>query len=116
MANDFKANNTAPRPMPSFSVYGKVARMISDSVIDGLEQSPVVPGAGGDDGWTDFRKRFPDASGILSFGGIGYSADGQNAVTDVGFSFGGTGSGRIVILHQIDGKWIVIRELVGWRA
>jgi hypothetical protein len=65
--------------------------------------------------WPEYYKQFPGSQGLLTFSGIGFSADGTQAF----FYFsnvceGLCGAGDYVIMEQHDGRWVVKKEIGMW--
>jgi hypothetical protein len=65
--------------------------------------------------WPAYYKQFPASQGLLTFSGVGFSADGTQAF----FYFsnrceGLCGKGDYVIMEKRDGRWVVQKEIVMW--
>jgi hypothetical protein len=65
--------------------------------------------------WPAYYKRFPGSQGLLTFSGVGFSADGTQAF----FYFsnrceGLCGTGDYVIMEKRDGRWVIQKEINTW--
>ena len=111
-AGAFARINAAPVPVSSFDIEGAELRFVPDSSLTELSQSAKHAEAF----WDEFRRRYPDAHGILSLTGIGYSQNGDQAIVAVNYGCGPLcGGGRIVALRKVEGAWIVSAPLRSWR-
>ena len=69
----------------------------------------------GEDGWTNFAKRYPDANGIIELGPIEINRDRTQAVISASRSCGlKCGSGNRFTLHKKNGTWFVFSSDGGW--
>ena len=67
--------------------------------------------------WQMVRERWPNWSGWLSLGEVGFSADGSQALVDTGAGFAGlSASWHVVLLVKRGGVWQVVREFESARA
>ena len=67
--------------------------------------------------WEMVRTRWPNWSGWLSLGEVGFSADGTQALVDTGAGFAGlSASWHVVLLVKRNGTWQVVREFESARA
>ena len=65
--------------------------------------------------WPAYYKQFPGSQGLLTFSGVGFSADGTQAF----FYFsnrceGLCGTGDYVIMEKHDGRWVIQKEINMW--
>jgi hypothetical protein len=65
--------------------------------------------------WPAYYKQFPGSQGLLTFSGVGFSADGTQAF----FYFsnrceGLCGTGDYVIMEKRDGRWALQKEINMW--
>jgi len=65
--------------------------------------------------WPEYYKQFPGSQGLLTFSGVGFSADGTQAF----FYFsnrceGLCGTGDFVIMEKHDGRWAIQKEINMW--
>jgi len=67
--------------------------------------------------WTRFQARYPEASGMVTFSRVGFNADGDEALTLVGYRCGDLcGAGGLYLLVKEDGSWKVQEELMAWQS
>jgi hypothetical protein len=67
--------------------------------------------------WTDFEARYPGASGFILFSRVGFNADGDQALADMGYRCGDLcGAGGLYLLVKEDGNWKVQEELMAWQS
>jgi hypothetical protein len=67
--------------------------------------------------WTDFEAKYPGASGFVTFSRVGFSADGDEALVDMGYRCGDLcGAGGLYLLVKEDGNWKVQEELMAWQS
>jgi hypothetical protein len=116
--SNFNVVNASRNPMRRIEIDSVEIRMVDDSMIDNIPSASINPQTGRSNPdlyWQEFRRRFPEAKGILSVTGIGYSKDGNEALVAVNYGCGGLcGIGRFVTLKRIDRKWIFVGG-VTWR-
>lgn len=65
--------------------------------------------------WPAYYKQFPGSQGLLTFSGVGFSADGTQAF----FYFsnrceGLCGTGDYVIMEKRDGRWVIQKQVNMW--
>lgn len=65
--------------------------------------------------WPAYYKQFPGSQGLLTFSGVGFSADGTQAF----FYFsnrceGLCGTGDYVVMEKRDGRWIIQTDIRMW--
>ena len=66
-------------------------------------------------GWSQFYRKYPESSGILSFSYVGFDSEGQQALVGTSRGCGGLcGSGGLVLLTKVDGSWRVKKHVVTW--
>jgi hypothetical protein len=67
--------------------------------------------------WTDFEARYPGASGFILFSRVGFNADGDQALADMGYRCGDLcGAGGLYLLVKEDGNWKVQETLMVWQS
>jgi hypothetical protein len=67
--------------------------------------------------WTDFEARYPGASGFILFSRVGFNADGDEALADMGYRCGDLcGAGGLYLLVKEDGNWKVQDTLMVWQS
>jgi hypothetical protein len=67
--------------------------------------------------WTDFEARYPGASGFILFSRVGFNADGDEALADMGYRCGDLcGAGGLYLLVKEDGNWKVRETLMVWQS
>jgi hypothetical protein len=65
--------------------------------------------------WTDFEAKYPGASGFVTFSRVGFNADGDEALAEMGYRCGDLcGAGGLYILVKEDGNWKVQETLMVW--
>jgi hypothetical protein len=112
VASAFVRANASRVPVSPFEIDGIELRFIADSSLTELSHSAKDAAAF----WDEFRRRYPDAHGILSLTGIGYSQNGDHAIVAVNYGCGPLcGGGRIVALRKVDDAWIVSGPITLWR-
>ena len=67
--------------------------------------------------WTDFEAKYPGASGFVLFSRVGFNADGDEALADMGYRCGDLcGAGGLYLLVKEDGNWKVQEALLVWQS
>jgi hypothetical protein len=67
--------------------------------------------------WTDFEAKYPGASGFILFSRVGFNADGDEALADMGYRCGDLcGAGGLYLLVKEDGTWKVQETLTAWQS
>jgi len=67
--------------------------------------------------WTDFEAKYPGASGFILFSRVGFNADGDQALADMGYRCGELcGAGGLYLLVKEDGNWKVQDTLMLWQS
>jgi hypothetical protein len=67
--------------------------------------------------WTDFEAKYPGASGFILFSRVGFNADGDQALADMGYRCGDLcGAGGTYLLTKEDGNWKVQETLMAWQS
>jgi hypothetical protein len=67
--------------------------------------------------WTDFEAKYPGASGFILFSRVGFNADGDEALADMGYRCGDLcGAGGLYLLVKEDGNWKVQETLMVWQS
>ena len=68
-------------------------------------------------GWAEFRKRFPDANGFITFSEVGFNPTFTQALVSVEKQCGGLcGEGKFVVLKKINGRWMIMRKVYIWNS
>ena len=65
--------------------------------------------------WPEYYRQFPGSQGLLTFSGVGFSADGKQAF----FYFsnrceGLCGTRDYVIMQKHDGRWVIEKDIETW--
>jgi hypothetical protein len=67
--------------------------------------------------WARFQDRYPEASGMVIFSRVGFNADGDQALADMGYRCGDLcGAGGLYLLVKEEGNWKVQEELMAWQS
>jgi len=67
--------------------------------------------------WTDFEAKYPGASGFILFSRVGFNAEGDEALVDMGYRCGDLcGAGGLYLLVKEDGTWKVQETLMVWQS
>jgi len=67
--------------------------------------------------WTGFETKYPGASGFILFSRVGFNADGDQALVDMGYRCGDLCSaGGLYLLVKEDGDWKVQEALMAWQS
>jgi hypothetical protein len=67
--------------------------------------------------WVDFETKYPGASGFILFSRVGFNADGDQALADMGYRCGDLcGAGGLYLLVKEDGNWKVQETLMVWQS
>jgi hypothetical protein len=65
--------------------------------------------------WTDFEAKYPEAEGIVIFSRVGFGANEDQALVEMGFRCGDLcGSGGLYLLAKEDGAWKIEEALMVW--
>lgn len=66
-------------------------------------------------GWTEFRRRFPDANGLITFSSVGFNLAHTQALVGVERQYSGLSSdGMFFVLKKVNGRWMIAREIIAW--
>jgi hypothetical protein len=107
---DYKLRNLEPGSLRWIGSISPRIEFLSEDEIDRIfpEDASVYP-------WTDFYKRFPGSSGLVSLSKIGFNNDHTQAIIYVANVCGGLcGSGEFVVLKKVRGRWVVDRTDQLW--
>ena len=107
---DYKVRNLEPGSLRWIGSISPRIEFLSEDEIDRIfpEDASVYP-------WTDFYKRFPGSSGLVSLSKIGFNNDHTQAIVYVANVCGGLcGSGEFVVLKKVRGRWVVDRRDQLW--
>jgi len=67
--------------------------------------------------WTDFEAKYPGASGFILFSRVGFNADGDQALADIGYRCGDLcGAGGLYLLVKEGDTWKVQETLMAWQS
>jgi len=67
--------------------------------------------------WTDFEAKYPGASGFVLFSRVGFNADGDQALADIGYRCGDLcGAGGLYLLVKEGGNWKIQESLMVWES
>jgi hypothetical protein len=67
--------------------------------------------------WDEFQATYPEASGVVMFSRVGFSAIEDRALVEMGFRCPGRcGAGGLYLLAKEEGSWKVIDTLVVWES
>jgi hypothetical protein len=67
--------------------------------------------------WTDFEAKYPGASGFVTFSRVGFDAEADEALVDMGYRCGDLcGAGGLYLLVKEDGNWKVQEALMAWQS
>ena len=67
--------------------------------------------------WIDFEAKYLGASGFILFSRVGFNADGDEALADMGYRCGDLcGAGGLYLLVKEDGNWKVQEVLMVWQS
>ena len=65
--------------------------------------------------WPEYYKRFPGASGIVTWSRVGFNSDGTQALFYESYRCGGLcGTGRYVLMEKKNGSWMIRTDIVVW--
>lgn len=65
--------------------------------------------------WPEYYKRFPGASGIVTWSRVGFNWDGTQALFYESYRCGGLcGTGRYMVIEKKNGSWVIGTEIVVW--
>ena len=107
---DYKLRNLEPGSLRWIGSISPRIEFLSDDEMESIfpEDASVYP-------WTDFYKRFPGSTGLVSLSKIGFNDDHTQALVYVANVCGGLcGSGDFVVLKKVHGRWVVERTDQIW--
>jgi len=65
--------------------------------------------------WPEYYKRFPGASGIVTWSRVGFNSDGSQALFYESYRCGGLcGAGRYMVMEKKNGNWMIGADIVVW--
>jgi hypothetical protein len=71
----------------------------------------------GDDFWFAFHRKYPDASGYITFSRVGFDPEMRHAVLYMEIQCGGTcGQGSYKLLSKEAGAWKLVQSLALWAS
>jgi hypothetical protein len=107
---DYKLRNIEPESLRWIGSISPRIEFLSEDEIDRIfpENASVYP-------WTDFYKRFPGSSGLVTLSNVGFNGDHTQALVYFANVCGGLcGSGEFVVLKKVRGRWVVERTDQLW--
>ena len=111
VVKDFKSRNLESRSLKYLPTLG----LKFPIVLATPETLRGLPRQDPDKYWSEFYKRYPGASGLISFSAIGYTADGNIALLMVGQGCGSLcGAGHNVVAKRQGGRWRLIAIQQTW--
>jgi hypothetical protein len=67
--------------------------------------------------WAQFHEEHPEASGIVSFSRVGFGANGDEALVEMGYRCGDLcGAGGLYLLVKEEGSWKIEEALMVWMS
>jgi len=67
--------------------------------------------------WPGFQDAYPEASGVVSFSRVGFGADKDVALVEMGYLCGDLcGAGGLYLLAKEEGCWKVQEALMEWMS
>lgn len=67
------------------------------------------------DPWGTFYKKFPNATGVITFAQPGYDRSRSEALVAMSHTCGGLcGVGRLYLLNKVNGKWVIKNSVDVW--
>ena len=86
---------------------------IDYEVVTSAQLEPIFCKHCGD--WPEYCKRFPGASGIVTWSRVGFNSDGTQALFYESYRCGGLcGSGRYMVMEKKNGSWMIGIDIVVW--
>ncbi len=65
--------------------------------------------------WPEYYKRFPGASGIVTWSRVGFNSDGTQALFYESYRCGDLcGTGRYMVMEKKNGSWMIGADIVVW--
>jgi len=65
--------------------------------------------------WPEYYKRFPGASGIVTWSRVGFNSDGTQALFYESYRCGDLcGTGRYMVMEEKNGSWMIGSDIVVW--
>jgi hypothetical protein len=116
---DYRAKSELSARLPADLQVGKPINWYTDAEFEKALRAKERNNTGFplEDTWEAVRKRWPNWSGWITLGNVGFSRDGQQALVDTGAGFAGlSASWHVVLLQKQDGVWKVIDEYESARA
>jgi hypothetical protein len=104
----FQARNESAHPIAADMDLGAPYVLWTQAMQDQIFGGTV-------DGWGRFYTLYPEASGITELSRVGFNASLSEALAYVGVGCGPLcGQGRIYLLSQVNGAWVVAGEAPLW--
>jgi hypothetical protein len=67
--------------------------------------------------WARFQDRYPEASGVVIFSRVGFGANGDEALVEMGYRCGDLcGAGGLYLLTKEGGSWKIQESLIEWMS
>jgi hypothetical protein len=101
--------NDQSYPLPADMDLGREYRLINDEEKNGIFGSDAY------DGWDEFYRRYPDASGSTTVSKVGFNRNLSEALVYVGSQSAPlAGTGNLIRLEKKDGVWKVMDMVMLW--
>jgi hypothetical protein len=107
---DYKLRNLEPESLRWIGSISPRIEFLSEDEMDQIfpENATAYP-------WSDFYKRFPGSTGLVTLSNVGFNGDHTQALVYVANVCGGLcGSGEFVVLKKVRGRWVVERTDQLW--
>ncbi len=106
--NDFVAKNKEAHQLKDAFSVGLNHTMVKKDEINQMFK-------GGEGGWEEFYKRFPDSGGFVGISRAGFNPEMDQALVYMEHGCGGLcGTGHYLLLEKSDGKWKVANKFRAW--
>jgi len=94
-------------------VRGSLRSPIDYELVNSAELESMFKKGGGD--WLAYYKRYPGASGVVTWSRVGFNADGTQALFYESYRCGGLcGTGRYMVMEKKNGSWVIRTDVVVW--
>jgi len=94
-------------------VHRSLRSPIGYELVDSAELDSMFKKGGGD--WLAYYKRYPRASGVVTWSRVGFNADGTQALFYESYRCGGLcGTGRYMVMEKKNGSWVIGTDIVVW--
>jgi hypothetical protein len=112
LLTDFADKNDTSRNLDNkFIIQSKKVVLVTRQQIH-----EIFTGNGGvNDGWEAFYRLYPNSSGEIVFGCIGYNASHTRALVEMGNMYASLGGeGQVIYLAKESGHWKLVKSVVIW--